>query len=64
MNKQYCAYIVSKKLRSIPLTRYKAYKVRKLFKSLVNTEIKVIQFMDVVFEKPYNVYDLMKLGLI
>jgi len=62
--KQYCVYIVSNKLRSLPLTRYKAYKIRNYFKSLINTEIKVMQYMDVVFEKPYNTCDLIKLGLV
>ena len=62
--KQYCIYIVSEKLRSKPISRYKAYKIRKHFKSKLNTDIKVKRFMDVVFETVYNTEHLLELGLI
>ena len=52
--KEYCVYIVADKKRSLPMSRYKAYKIRKHFKSRCNMEIKVVRYMDVVFEDVYD----------
>ena len=62
--KQYCVYITVERLRSKPLSRYKAYKIRKHFKNRINTDIKVRKYMDVVFERIYNTLDLIELGVI
>ena len=60
---KYCVYMASEKLRSVPMSRYKAYKIRKHFKSELDIEIKVRKYMDVVFEKIYDTMDLLELGL-
>jgi hypothetical protein len=62
--KDYCVFIVSEKLRSIPMSRYRAYKIRKYFKSRSKINVIVREFDRIDNLKIYDTLDLMKLGLI
>jgi len=59
----YCV-VIDNKYRSKPVSRYKAYKIRKHFKLQITADIKVKEYGQVVFIPVYNTLYLYSLGLI